>query len=168
MSLRSKVIRLAHANPELRKDLLPLLKHGISFDPDPQDEKIVAIARKSLESAVRPLKGRVLEIQQGRSGPFANPTVMGDEWWGEMEFPGKARGGSWARISISKGVDSPRSKPGMYHIDSRIGLEDARGNRGNVPVQGAPDGWFKPNQMKQAIAQTVSAIQGMIRDWQAS
>jgi hypothetical protein len=27
--LRSKIIRLAHANPELRKDLLPLLKEAV-------------------------------------------------------------------------------------------------------------------------------------------
>ena len=32
MSLRNKIIRLAHANPELRKDLLPLITHKIAAD----------------------------------------------------------------------------------------------------------------------------------------
>lgn len=32
MSLRNKIIRLAHANPELRKDLLPLVTNKIAAD----------------------------------------------------------------------------------------------------------------------------------------
>ena len=38
-SLRSELIRLAHANPELRPHLLPLLKQGAGYRPPEWDRK---------------------------------------------------------------------------------------------------------------------------------
>lgn len=50
MSLRNKVIKLAHEKPELRKDILPLLKQGGRMVSEPLGKHVDAAAKGWLES----------------------------------------------------------------------------------------------------------------------
>jgi hypothetical protein len=50
-NLRSKLIRLAHSNPELRADLLPLLKTATPQESTPEQQAASAEAKRLSEIA---------------------------------------------------------------------------------------------------------------------
>ena len=140
--LRAKLIRLAASKPKgssERKALLDVL----AWDRDLKDDPVIQMARRTI-------KGPLARLTGGRYSehPSYTPTVLGHSWYGELWFGGYGRHPerkqSWVRVSVVKGEDGLRGKPGYYHISTRAGIEDLRGNRGDDEVPGAPSGWVAP------------------------
>lgn len=73
--LRSKLIRLAHAKPELRPSILPLLKQGRQFDWG----ELTLIQRRFLEGRALDLKAANLNVWEAFKVLSKARMVSGEE-----------------------------------------------------------------------------------------
>lgn len=85
-NLRSSIIRLAHSNPELRKDLLPLLSKTSAVD-----EAMAVAAKRSIE-----MENGIRDALKAKGWVFTDGSTKGkvtdNNYYAEMHFSSKSGG----------------------------------------------------------------------------
>ncbi len=113
-TLRSKLIRLAHAHPEFRDDLLPLLKDA-AFSPSTLGRKINERLKDGFEVLLVFERGSKTLTQNERAGRDAKrPDLIG--WgWGAKEHTGP-----WFGMTMPAGMQVRGSFPFSDDLEAAI------------------------------------------------
>lgn len=116
-SLRSKLIRLAHANPSLRADLLPLLK-----------EAVEAVQTKSQTDAMRELQSIVKRYKKYERNDPDKPPKNSYGYWSPRDGRVRVvtdRYVSQRVVNIGVEIGSKFAEPADYSYPSDVGRNEA-------------------------------------------